>query len=86
MGELSKKIGEHGEMLVKNFLSMIGWNEIQDGVTIPCDREDKHDAHTHGLDVFHSVRSQLQDFTLDNVIVSVKYSSKPYPKSPHKYI
>lgn len=82
MGELSKKIGEHGEKVVKNFLSMIGWNEIQDGVTIPCDRGGEHDAQTHGLDVFHSVRSQLQDFTLDNVIVSVKYSAKPYPKSP----
>jgi hypothetical protein len=82
VGELSKKIGEHGEKVVKNFLAMIGWNEIQDGVTIPCDQTAKHEAKTHGLDVFHSARSQLQDFTLDNVIVSVKYSSKPYPKSP----
>ncbi|WP_421240510.1 GapS4a family protein [Aeromonas enteropelogenes] len=87
MGEFSKKVGEHGELIVKNFLSMIGWLSVQEGETIPCEHGEKHKESsnaktTHGIDAFYSVKSQLQDFTLDNIVVSVKYTSKPYPNAP----
>ncbi|HHQ4473502.1 GapS4a family protein [Aeromonas sp. S41-2] len=87
MGELSKKIGEHGEKVVRNFITMIGWSAAQDGVSIPCEHGGAHkigngDRNTHGIDLFHSVKSQLQDFTLDNIVISVKYTSKPYPNYP----
>ncbi|MFQ1787067.1 hypothetical protein ACK39B_10755 [Aeromonas veronii] len=42
MGEFSKKVGEHGELIVKNFLSMIGWLSVQEGETIPCEHGEKH--------------------------------------------
>jgi hypothetical protein len=37
---------------------------------------------THGIDVFYSTRSQLQYYTLDNIVLSVKYTSNPYPVNP----
>ena len=87
MGEFSKKVGEHGELIVKEFLSMIGWLSVQSGETIPCEHGEKHKESanvktTHGIDLFYSVKSQLQDFTLDNIVVSVKYTSKSYPNAP----
>ncbi|MCR3969359.1 hypothetical protein [Aeromonas veronii] len=62
MGEFSKKVGEHGELIVKNFLSMIGWLSVQEGETIPCEHGEKHKESsnaktTHGIDAFYSVKS-----------------------------
>ncbi|WP_281223494.1 GapS4a family protein [Photobacterium sanguinicancri] len=88
MGELSKKIGEHGERVVRNFLEVIGWSGAQEGESIICHDSEKHqrkkdsDRQTHGIDLFYSSKSQLQDFTLDNIVISVKYTSKPYPVNP----
>lgn len=88
MGELSKKIGEHGERVVRNFLGVIGWDGAQEGETLTCSEPRKHqrtagsDRKTHGIDLFYSSKSNLQDFTLDNVIISVKYTSSAYPKEP----
>jgi len=36
MGELSKRIGEHGKNVVEQFLSAIGWKNLQKGFDIPC--------------------------------------------------
>ncbi|MDA0107697.1 hypothetical protein OH456_06050 [Vibrio sp. La 4.2.2] len=88
MGELSKSIGEHGEKVVRNFLEVIGWSGAQEGESLACSEPQKHkrkqdsDRKTHGIDLFYSSKSQLQDYTLDNVIISVKYTSKPYPSNP----
>ena len=71
MGELSKKIGEHGEKVVFNFLKCIGWHNPSDGETIPCcdsgnhRRKKKTPRTTHGIDLFFSYKSNLEDFTLD---------------------
>jgi hypothetical protein len=87
MGEFSKKIGEHGEKLVNEFFSLIGWDGVLSGSTVVCFQSIKHQLKkdsirtTHGIDFFHSTRSQLQDFTLDNVVCSVKYTTKAYPKN-----
>lgn len=89
MGELSRKIGEKGEHLVCELLSIIGWDDFQVDETINCHLPIEHkrasaikDRTTHGVDVFFSSRSQLQDFTLENVIISVKYTKNAYPASP----
>ncbi len=42
----------------------------------------KNGRKTHGIDVFHSFRSNLQDYTLDYIVLSVKYTSEPYPSYP----
>ncbi|MAD88134.1 MAG: hypothetical protein CMK64_00395 [Pseudoalteromonas sp.] len=89
MGELSKKIGEKGEKLVSEFLTIIGWDNFLDDESISCHFPDKHkrasaknNRTTHGIDVFHSFRSQLQDYTLENIVLSVKYTKDPYPANP----
>jgi len=89
MGELSKKIGEHGEKVIRNFLKCIGWHNPSYGESIPGydpgNHEQKKDTprKTHGVDLFFSYKSNLEDFTLDNVLVSVKYTSKPYDSPPN---
>lgn len=88
MGELSKKIGEHGEKIVRHFLQAIGWQGLSEGETLPCMEPKKHSKgndslrRTHGIDLYYSYISQLESFTVNNIIVSVKYSSKPYPTPP----
>jgi len=89
MGELSRTIGEKGEKLVSEFLTIIGWENYLDDESITCHFPEKHkrpsakrNRTTHGIDVFHSFRSQLQDYTLENVVLSVKYSKDPYPTTP----
>ena len=89
MGELSRKIGEKGEKLVCKFLSIIGWEDFQDDESISCHSPTNHkrpsaikDRTTHGIDAFFSSRSQLQDFTLENIIMSVKYTNSAYPANP----
>ncbi|MCL1129821.1 hypothetical protein L2748_08830 [Shewanella sairae] len=89
MGELSRKIGEKGEKLVCEFLSIIGWEDFQDDESIFCHSPTNHkrpsakkDRTTHGIDAFFSSRSQLQDFTLENIIISVKYTQSAYPANP----
>jgi hypothetical protein len=89
VGELSKLIGEKGEYLVARLLETIGWDGFQTGETVPCVHPKVHklkasigERRDHGIDIFHTFRSNLQDFTLEQVVLSVKYSKDPYPKSP----
>ncbi|MCW5212713.1 hypothetical protein VU04_07355 [Desulfobulbus sp. TB] len=88
MGELSKKIGEQGEKIVSQFLQSIGWHNLSENEELPCIEPKKHSKgndtprRTHGIDLYYSYRSQLESFTVNNIIVSVKYSSKPYPNLP----
>ncbi len=81
MGEWSKKVGDVGEDIVKEFLSIIGWSDIQKGVELPCTLQ-KHSKSTHGIDYFLSLESQLIHRTLDHLVISVKFTSVPYPSPP----
>ncbi len=89
MGELSKKIGEHGEKVVLNFINKIGWSSPSDGESLQCNKPEKHQRSgasprtTHGIDLFFSYKSKLESFAIDNVLISVKYTSKPYPSPPN---
>lgn len=35
-GEKAKSSGEYGEQIVKNILELMGWNNANSGVTVPC--------------------------------------------------
>jgi hypothetical protein len=83
MGEWSKKVGERGEEIVRQFLRHIGWVNCQENIELPCLRKTRHDAKTHGIDLLFSYPSPLIDDTLDNLIISVKYTSDAYPSSPN---
>lgn len=83
MGEWSKKVGETGEKLVKEFFELIGWSSSQDGLEMPCLRQEKHEGKTHGIDRLFSYLSPLEDGVLNNVVTSVKYTSNDYPSSPN---
>ncbi len=89
MGEWSKKIGEHGESIIENFLKLIGWADSQKGLDIPSVNPEKHQKKsaksprsTHGIDFYFNYRSPLINSTLENVLISAKYSTKSYPSSP----
>ena len=80
MGEWSKKVGEVGEEIVYEFLTLIGWADAQKGIELPCSLS-KHESPTHGIDYYLPINSQLINRTLDHLVISVKYSGKPYPSS-----
>ena len=82
MGEWSKKVGERGENLIKEFFELIGWSNSQDGLEMLCLRSESHEGKTHGIDRFFSYKSPLEDGVLNNVLSSVKYSSAEYPSAP----
>lgn len=90
MGEWSKKIGEYGEKVVEQFFSVIGWNDLQKGNSIPCLNSKKHlnekgnPKETHGIDFLYSYINPLVSGQLTNVIVSSKFKTTKYPNSPTK--
>lgn len=88
MGEWSKKIGEYGEKVVENFFSVIGWNDLSKGETLPCSNSTKHlnkeekPKETHGIDFLYSYMNPLVSGQLNNVLISSKYKTNKYPNSP----
>jgi hypothetical protein len=89
MGEKSKSIGEKGEKIVENFLRLIGWNNPQPNRTLTCLHPVEHKSKsannsrtTHGIDFFYANKSHLKINTLDNIVISVKFSASEYPKYP----
>ncbi len=90
MGEWSKKIGEYGENVVKTFFTVIGWNDLTTGVTLPCLSNGKHlnendnPKTTHGIDFLYSYMNPLVSGQLNNILISSKYKTEKYPNSPTK--
>src|SRR6266487_1647126 len=88
MGEWSKKVGEVGEDIAGEFLRLVGWGAAQKGIQLPCAKPDVHKTDgprtTHGIDYLIAHASQLVDGLGQNLVVSVKYSAKPYPAAPTK--
>lgn len=68
-GEKAKSSGEYGEQIVKNILDMMGWNNANSGVTVPCVHKEKHkrenskESQKHGIDYVYTYKSQLRDAT-----------------------
>jgi len=71
------------------FVEKIGWSSPSDNESLQCNRSDKHQRkensprHTHGIDLFYSYKSNLESFSIDNVLISVKFTSNPYPSPPN---
>ncbi len=82
MGEFSKRIGEIGEEIVVEFLALIGWHQLVRNFDIPSIDPEKHEKNSHGIDAYFHYKSPLISKTLENVIISVKYSKDKYPNSP----
>jgi hypothetical protein len=86
MGELSKKIGEHGEKVVMQFLETIGWQPLETGLSFDCFLPKEHGRSetrgTHGKDLGYVYKSPLVEGELVETFISVKYSDKPYPDNP----
>lgn len=90
MGEWSKRVGEAGEEIVKEFFELIGWMDSLGNISIPCVNGERHKTKkdgkprpTHGIDRLYSYKSPLEDGVLNHVIASVKYTAEPYPANPN---
>src|ERR1035441_9460251 len=87
MGEWSKKVGEAGEDIAGLFLQTVGWGAAQHGVPVPCVRPEVHrkaadGRGTHGIAFLTAHKSPLVHGVGQNLLVSVKFSAEPYPRSP----
>ncbi len=71
-GERAKKSGEYGEAIVSKILDLIGWNNPQSGVSVPCVFKEKHKKEKHGIDYVFQYKSPLRDSTKQEVLISVK--------------
>lgn len=81
MGEKSKRTGEIGESIVENFLKVVGWKNPMSNFDIPSVYPDKHEKKTNGIDFYFSYRSPMIANTLDNIIISSKFSGEAYKLS-----
>lgn len=82
MGEFSKRIGEVGEDIVVDFLALIGWNNPVRNFDIPSTDPEKHEKDSHGIDAYFHYKSPMISKTLENILISVKYSKDKYPNAP----
>lgn len=81
MGELSKFIGDMGEESITRFLTRMGWGGVEPNIDLPCSYPDHHKCQSHGVDGLFRYKSPMISDVLDNVLISVKYSKKPYPSN-----
>ena len=82
MGEFSKRIGDVGEEIVVDFLTLIGWHQPVRNFDIPSIDPEKHEKNTPGIDGYFHYKSPMISRTLENVLFSVKYSKDKYPNAP----
>lgn len=82
MGEFSKRIGEVGEDIVVEFLALIGWYNPVRNFDIPSIDPEKHEKSSHGIDGYFHYKSPTISKTLENILISVKYSKDKYPNAP----
>jgi hypothetical protein len=82
MGEFSKRIGDVGEDIVIDFLALIGWINPVKNFDIPSIDPEKHEKKSHGIDAYFHYKSPTISKTLENILISVKYSNDKYPNAP----
>ena len=78
-GELSRKIGEEGEALARNFLKRIGWQIAAENKDIVCEWPSEHGRSqtreaTHGIDFIVAYDCPLVHSTRRNILISMKNS------------
>lgn len=84
-GEKSKSSGEFGEKIVSNFLKLIGWTGVEEGITIECIYNVEHGrpSKTHGIDAYFRYKSELmKSHTQEDILISIKHTKNKYPSSP----
>lgn len=80
MGEYSKRIGEVGENIVTEFLSLIGWKDpLRNNDIESVDKEFR--KQTNGIDGYYHYVNPMISSTIENILYSSKYSADPYPLS-----
>lgn len=79
-GELSKRSGELGEALAKEFLLLIGWSPTLNTINIPCALQATHSRTSHGDDGLFVYNSPFLEGVTDVVHVSVKHKTGGYSK------
>ena len=80
MGEYSKRIGEVGENVVADFLSLIGWqNPLRNEDIDSIDKDFR--KRTNGIDGYYHYINPMISSTVENVLYSSKYSTDAYPLS-----
>lgn len=84
MGEKSKFIGDVGEDAVAAILKIVGWSNFSQNIELPCVTS-AHEKKTHGIDVLFLYNSPLESNTVENVVVSSKFSSNPYSSVPSTF-
>ena len=78
MGEYSKRVGEVGEYVVTEFLSLIGWKDpMRNNDIASVDPEFR--KYTNGIDGYYHYLSPMISNTIENVLYSCKYGNDPYP-------
>lgn len=82
MGEFAKRIGDVGEEIVVDFLALVGWHQPIRNFDIPSIDPEKHEKNTHGIDGYFHYKSPMISRTLENILISVKYSKDKYPNAP----
>jgi hypothetical protein len=82
MGEFSQRIGKIGEEIVIEFLALIGWHKPIRNFDIASIDPEKHGKQTHGIDGYFHYQSPMIARTLENILISVKYSKDKYPNAP----
>lgn len=71
-GEKAKSSGEYGEAIVGSLIKLMGWENPNNGVSVPCVFQEKHEKQKHGIDYIYQYRSPLRDTTRQDVLISVK--------------
>ncbi|RDL15985.1 GapS4a family protein [Serratia fonticola] len=79
MGEYSKLVGDIGEEIVSKILGLLGWANHSKNNYIDCNKK-AHAVKTHGIDGLFAYESPLESGTIDNVLVSSKFSASPYSR------
>ncbi len=82
MGEFAKRIGDVGEEIVVDFLALVGWHQPVRNFDIPSIDPEKHEKSTQGIDAYFHYKSPMISRTLENILISVKYSKDKYPNAP----
>jgi len=82
MGEFSKRIGDVGEDIAVDFLALVGWHQPVRNFDIPSIDPEKHEKDSHGIDGYFHYKSPMISRTLENILISVKYSKDKYPNTP----
>jgi hypothetical protein len=82
MGEFAKRIGDVGEEIVVDFLALVGWHQPVRNFDIPSIDPEKHEKNSHGIDGYFHYKSPMISRTLENILISVKYSKDKYPNAP----